>query len=80
MSSTHVRNRAFVDGAAVVAGRRASVVRRPERVTRGAVHGWCNSTADVMATYIDELVADHVEWVVRKEVEGAAAGDPSLGP
>src|SRR5262249_33813323 len=37
-------------------------------------------TAGVMARYIDELVADHVEWVVRKEVEGTPAAIPALAP
>jgi peptidoglycan hydrolase-like protein with peptidoglycan-binding domain len=37
-------------------------------------------TAGVMADYVDELVANHVEWVVRKEVEGAAAAIPALAP
>ena len=36
-----------------------------------------NPSAGVMATYIDELVADHVEWVVRKEVEGNPAAIPA---
>jgi hypothetical protein len=75
---THVRNQAFVaalrsspdDEPASFADPRASQ----------AVSTPVNPTAGVMATYVDELVADHVEWVVRKEVEGAAAAIPALAP
>jgi peptidoglycan hydrolase-like protein with peptidoglycan-binding domain len=75
---THVRNRAFVealrsspdDEPASFADPRASQVLS----TPG------NPTAEVMATYVDELVADHVEWVVRKEVEGVAAAIRALAP
>jgi peptidoglycan hydrolase-like protein with peptidoglycan-binding domain len=75
---THVRNLAHVvalrsspnDDPASFADPRASQ----------AVSTLANSTARVMATYVDELVADHVEWVVQKEVEGAAAAIPALAP
>jgi hypothetical protein len=57
--------------------------RRPLGVTvefkhrSGVIHQFM-SVSDEMATYVDELVADHIEWIVRKEVEGAAI--PALAP
>jgi peptidoglycan hydrolase-like protein with peptidoglycan-binding domain len=75
---THVRNRAFV------VALRSSPDDEPASFAdpgaSQAVSTPANPTAGVMATYVDELVADHVEWVVRKEVEGAAAAIPALAP
>lgn len=75
---THVRHRALVEAL------RTSPNDAPDSfvdpVNAAGVSTPANPSAGVMATYVDELVADHVEWVVRKEVEGTPAAIPALAP
>jgi peptidoglycan hydrolase-like protein with peptidoglycan-binding domain len=73
---THVRNRAFVEALRSSPNDEPGSFADPR--TAEAVSTPSNPTARVMAVYVDELVADHVEWVVRKEVEGNPAAIPAL--
>jgi len=75
---THVRNRALVETLRSSPNDDPTSFADPS--ASQAMSTPVNSTAAVMSTYVDELVADHVEWVVRKEVEGAAAAIPALAP
>ena len=75
---THVRNGAFVEALRSSPDDEPASFADPR--ASHAVSTLGNSTADVMSTYVAELVAMHVEWVVRKEVEGAAAAIPALAP
>lgn len=75
---THVRNQPFAEAL------RTSPNDEPASFADPAVAQVVSTpvspTAGVMAAYVDELVADHVEWVVRKEVEGAPAAIRALAP
>jgi hypothetical protein len=75
---THVRNHDFVEALRSSPNDEPASFADPRaaRVVSTAAH----PTAGVMAVYVDELVADHVEWVVRKEVEGNPAAIPALAP
>jgi hypothetical protein len=75
---THVRNVAFVEALRSSPNDEPASFADPRAAA--VVSTTVNPTAGVMATYVDELVADHVEWVVRKEVERNPAAIPALAP
>jgi peptidoglycan hydrolase-like protein with peptidoglycan-binding domain len=75
---THVRNRPFVEALELSPDDDPASFSDPDLSQALSTLG--NPTARVMATYVDELVADHIEWVVGKEVEGAATAIPALAP
>ncbi|HWH84720.1 MAG TPA: peptidoglycan-binding protein [Burkholderiaceae bacterium] len=75
---THVRNLAFIKALESSPNDDPASFADPD--ASQAMSTLVNPTAGVMATYVDELVADHVEWVVRKEVEGTPAAIPALAP
>jgi hypothetical protein len=75
---THVRNLAFIEALQSSPDDEPASFADPDTAQRLSRPG--NRTAEVMGTYVDEVVANHVEWVVQKEVEGAAAAIRALAP